>query len=54
VQAVFGDVTIAVGQELTKMFEETKRGKVSEIIKDFSATPPRGEFTVAVWPVLPS
>lgn len=39
---------IAVCRELTKMFEEFKRGSLAEMIEYFSATPPRGEFTLIV------
>jgi 16S rRNA (cytidine1402-2'-O)-methyltransferase len=41
-----GDLPIAVCRELTKMFEETFRGTVSEALAHFTA--PRGEFVIVV------
>lgn len=46
--AVFGDKEIAVSRELTKKFEQMKRGKTSEIISYFTQNKPRGEFVVTV------
>ena len=43
---VFGDRNIACVRELTKKFEEIKRGKVSEIVEAFTQKPPKGEFIV--------
>lgn len=43
---VFGDMEIVVCRELTKIHEEKKREKISEIIKYFQKTKPRGEFTI--------
>ncbi len=37
---------IAVGRELTKMFEEIRRGSIAEMIKHFEIELPRGEFTL--------
>jgi 16S rRNA (cytidine1402-2'-O)-methyltransferase len=45
-----GDCTIVVGRELTKQFEEVFRGKLSEAISHWQATPPRGEFVLALMP----
>lgn len=45
---VFGDKEIVVARELTKKFEELKRNKASTILKEFQATPPRGEFVVII------
>jgi 16S rRNA (cytidine1402-2'-O)-methyltransferase len=46
--AVFGDKEIAVARELTKKFEEVKRGKTSEIAGYFQKNKPRGEFVIMV------
>jgi len=43
---VLGDAEIVCARELTKKFEEIKRGKVSEIIEYFTGFKPRGEFVV--------
>jgi 16S rRNA (cytidine1402-2'-O)-methyltransferase len=46
VLAALGDRPIAVCRELTKVFEETYRGTVSQAIEHFSK--PRGEFVLVV------
>ncbi len=43
---VFGDIEVAVTRELTKIYEEVRREKISEAIKHFHQTDPRGEFTL--------
>ena len=50
VKEVFGDIEAVVCQELTKLFEGIRRGKISDLIKYFESTKPRGEFTVLVSP----
>lgn len=45
---VMGEVDVVVTRELTKKFEEIKRGKASEVFKYFSASRPRGEFIVII------
>lgn len=54
IQTVFGEVEVAVAQEMTKLFEEIRRAKVSELIKYFDTTIPRGELTVVINPALKS
>lgn len=46
IREVLGDVTVSCARELTKMFEEVRRGAVSEVLTHFEHHPPRGEFTV--------
>lgn len=41
-----GDRNVSVSRELSKKFEETIRGKVSELIAHFTATEPKGEFVI--------
>ncbi len=43
---ILGDREMVMARELTKVFEEIARGKISEILPVLSATKPRGEFTV--------
>lgn len=46
--AVFGDRACAISRELTKKFEETIRGQISEAITYFTDQQPRGEFVITV------
>ncbi|NLL08606.1 MAG: 16S rRNA (cytidine(1402)-2'-O)-methyltransferase [Firmicutes bacterium] len=48
VLAVFGDRRASISRELTKKFEETKRGTLSELLGFFAEHKPRGEFVVTV------
>ncbi len=49
--AVFGpDRPAAVARELTKRFEELRRGSVSELADFYTQTPPRGEITLLLGP----
>ena len=48
IAAVFGDREIVVARELTKKFEEVKRGKTSQIMTSLKHRGPRGEFTVVI------
>ena len=45
-QNVFGDIDIVVCRELTKMYEEVRREKISESLMHFKKTPPKGEFVI--------
>jgi 16S rRNA (cytidine1402-2'-O)-methyltransferase len=47
-QAVFGDRQAAVANDLTKLFERIDRGSLSELVKVFDETEPRGEYTVVI------
>ena len=48
IQDVLGDRRMVAARELTKMFEEFRRGPVSEVLEHFQATSPRGEFTLVI------
>lgn len=43
---VLGDRQIVVARELTKVFEEIKRGRISDILSQVSIVKTKGEFTV--------
>lgn len=43
---IFGDIQIVICRELTKVFEEIRREKVSEAVAHFEKVKPRGEFTI--------
>jgi 16S rRNA (cytidine1402-2'-O)-methyltransferase len=47
---VFGDRPAALARELTKHFEEVRRGPLSVLIAGVAADPPRGEITVVLGP----
>lgn len=51
-QEIFGDINIVVARELTKLYEEVKRDKISTILEDFNQEKPRGEFTVLFSPLI--
>ncbi len=42
------DRLISVSRELTKLYEETIRGTVKEVVSHFENKPPKGEFVVIV------
>ena len=43
-----GDRPTVIGRELTKVYEEYQRGKVSQLINYFKENKPRGEFVVMI------
>ena len=48
-QSTFGsERKISVSREITKIYEETKRGSIKEIIKMFENKKPKGEFVIVV------
>jgi 16S rRNA (cytidine1402-2'-O)-methyltransferase len=47
---VFGDRPAALARELTKHFEEVRRGPLSALITGVASDPPRGEITVVLGP----
>ena len=46
--AVYGDRDAALCNDLTKKFEEVKRGKISELLEYVAKKAPRGEYIVAI------
>ena len=46
---IFGaERAVSVSRELTKLYEETIRGTMSEVLEHFTNTPPKGEFVIVV------
>ncbi|HIE08849.1 MAG TPA: 16S rRNA (cytidine(1402)-2'-O)-methyltransferase [Armatimonadetes bacterium] len=45
---ILGERRMALVRELTKKFEEVRRGKVSEILSSVRKDPPKGEITLVV------
>ena len=43
---VFGDIEIVFARELTKIFEEVKKKKISDALLSFKKKPPKGEFVL--------
>ena len=48
IQDILGDVRLACGRELTKMFEEVRRGTVSDVLAHFEQHPPKGEMVIVL------
>jgi 16S rRNA (cytidine1402-2'-O)-methyltransferase len=48
ISSILGDRHICVAREMTKMFEEYWRGKVSGAVDHFKSQPARGEFTLVI------
>jgi 16S rRNA (cytidine1402-2'-O)-methyltransferase len=46
--SVYGDRPGAVANELTKMFESVRRGRLSELIALYDEVEPRGEYVVVI------
>ncbi len=53
IQTVLGDVFVATVREITKKFEEVKRGPVSELIQFYRDNPTKGEMVVLIDNTLP-
>jgi len=42
------DRSLSISRELTKMYEETVHGSISEVLAYFTEKPPKGEFVIVV------
>ncbi len=51
--AVFGNRPAAVARELTKRFEEVRRGPLADLAAAYATSAPRGEVTLLVGPAPP-
>lgn len=47
---IFGNRQIAIVREITKIYEEVKRGTATELFSYFTQNPPRGEFVGLIHP----
>ena len=45
-KGAFGDIDVVICRELTKVFEEIRREKISESVAHFTKTIPKGEFVI--------
>ena len=45
---IYGDRSVVLVRELTKIFEEYQRGKISELLESISETPLKGECLLIV------
>ncbi len=48
IHEIMGDREISVSREMTKCFEETIRGRVSEVLEKMKKIKPRGEYTIVI------
>lgn len=48
IQETLGDRPVCVARELSKKFEEFRRGAASDVLAHFQQTPPRGEITLVI------
>jgi 16S rRNA (cytidine1402-2'-O)-methyltransferase len=48
IQSIFGEKEIVVARELTKKFEEIKRGRPEDIVREVKQQKLRGEFTIVI------
>ncbi len=46
ISEIFGDIDIVIARELTKVYEEIRREKISSAIAHFTKTSPKGEFVI--------
>ena len=49
IQSILGEERqLAVARELTKVYEEVKRGSAAELYENYSLNPPRGEISIII------
>ncbi|NDJ78524.1 MAG: 16S rRNA (cytidine(1402)-2'-O)-methyltransferase [Chloroflexi bacterium] len=48
VRDVLGERPVAVAREITKLYEEVRRGPVSDVIAYYEQRPPKGEITLVI------
>ena len=48
IERIFGARPLAVACELTKLYEEVRRGSAAELLAHFAQHKPRGEFTLVI------
>lgn len=48
IYAIFGDKEVVVARELTKKFEELKRGSAKTVLESLKHQKPRGEFVIVI------
>jgi len=53
-QEILGDRPACIAREVTKLHEEFRRGKLSQLAESLAAQPARGEITLVVGPPEPS
>jgi len=46
IKDVFGDITLVICREITKIYEETKREKVSFFLEEYAKNEPKGELVI--------
>ena len=46
--AIMGERPLCVARELTKTFEEYRRGTAAELLAHYSKQPPKGEIVLVV------
>jgi len=48
IREIFGDRRLVIARELTKTFEELRRGTAEDLLKKWETTTPKGEMTVII------
>lgn len=48
IQKLLPEAQIAVGRELTKIYEEIRQGSIEEILDHYTQNPPKGEIAIAI------